>query len=376
MRMELHILGTSSARPTGKRQVSGSIIQCEDGIAVIDAGEGFQTRYADQRKRLKTHDKGSTLRASRINAVCLTHGHLDHTWGVLPWMHTMALDKRETPLLVLGPTSPEVFDALLKGEAIPESAPSAELARQIRGWQELGATTESLGYPVRWVLGDLAVDRWLEMASDGTASLLESMPQPEGWKKNRMQPLATRHTVPSCAWMLESKGGAGKFNRLKAAELRLTDEQKAQLSMGHDITTDDGTALNADDFRGEERPTTRMVVSGDTSEMAESLTALSGVDVLVHESTFLADAQQWADEFLHSTSTGAARTALACNARHLVLTHFSARLKDAELPLSEAKNEIDEHDLSVTAAVDGDRIKISDSGSISHLVWTGDGWSS
>jgi len=376
MRMELHILGTSSARPTGKRQVSGSLIQCEDGIAVIDAGEGFQTRYAEQRKRLKVHDKGSTLRASRIHVICLTHGHLDHTWGVLPWMHTMALDKRETPLLVLGPTSPEVFDALLNGEAIPQSAPSAELARQIRGWQELGATTESLGYSVRWVLGDLAANRWLEMASEGTAALLDGMPQPEAWKKNRMQPLATQHTVPSCAWMLESKGGAGKFNRLKAAELRLSDEQKAQLSMGKDLTMSDGSSLKATDFRGEERPTTRLVVSGDTSEMAEELTGLSGVDVLVHESTFLAEAQQWADEFLHSTSTGAARTALACSARHLVLTHFSARLKDAKIPLSEAKEVLESSEVSVSAAVDGDRIKISESGSISHLVWTGDGWSS
>ena len=375
MRMELHILGTSSARPTGKRQVSGSLIQCGDGIAVIDAGEGFQTRYADQRKRLKVHDKGSTLRVSRIHAVCLTHGHLDHTWGLLPWMHTMALDKREIPLLVLGPTSAEVFDALLNGEAIPESVPSAELARQIRGWQELGATTENLGYSVSWILGDLTADRWLEMASDGTASILDGMPQPEGWKKNRIQPLATNHTVPSCAWMLESKGSAGKFNRLKAAELRLTDEQKAQLSIGQDITLGDGTSLKADDFRGEERPATRMVVSGDTSEMAEEVTNLSGVDVLVHESTFLAESQQWADEFLHSTSTGAARTALACNARHLVLTHFSARLKDAKIPLSEAKKVLESSEVSVSAAVDGDRIKISDSGSISHLVWTGDGWS-
>ncbi|MDC3236004.1 MBL fold metallo-hydrolase, partial [Candidatus Poseidoniaceae archaeon] len=109
MSMEVHILGTSSARPTRKRQVSGSLIHCDDGIAVIDAGEGFQTRYAEQRKRLKNFEKGTTLRASRINVVCLTHGHLDHTWGLLPWMHTMALDKRVTPLLLLGPTSKEVF---------------------------------------------------------------------------------------------------------------------------------------------------------------------------------------------------------------------------------------------------------------------------
>ena len=56
--MELHILGTSSARPTGKRQVSGSLIHCDEGIAVVDAGEGFQTRYAEQRKRLKQFEKG------------------------------------------------------------------------------------------------------------------------------------------------------------------------------------------------------------------------------------------------------------------------------------------------------------------------------
>ena len=146
--------------------------------------------------------------------------------------------------------------------------------------------------------------------------------------------------------------------------------------MGKDLTMGDGNSLKATDFRGEERPTTRMVVSGDTSEMAEGLTRLSGIDVLVHESTFLAEAQQWADEFLHTTSVGAARTALACNARHLVLTHFSARLKDASIPLAEAKNILESSEVTVSGAKDGDRIKISESGSISHLVWTDDGWSS
>ena len=34
---------------------------------------------------------------------------------------------------------------------------------------------------------------------------------------------------------------------------------------------------------------------------------------------------------------GALRTALKCNAEHLILTHFSARIRDAEEATSEAK---------------------------------------
>ncbi len=114
MAFDVHVLGTASARPTSKRQVSGSIIKCDEGTVVIDAGEGFQTRFANQRKNLKLFEKGTTLKTVKIDAVCLTHGHLDHTWGLLPWLQSMSLDNRESPLLVLGPTSKEVFDSLFE----------------------------------------------------------------------------------------------------------------------------------------------------------------------------------------------------------------------------------------------------------------------
>ena len=85
MSIEVHILGTSSARPTNIRQVSGSVLSCTDGLAVVDAGEGFQNRFLMQRKRMKIHSSYH-LKNSKIGVLCLTHGHLDHTWGVLPWL--------------------------------------------------------------------------------------------------------------------------------------------------------------------------------------------------------------------------------------------------------------------------------------------------
>ena len=107
MGFDIHILGTSSARPTGSRQVSGSLVVCDDGVAIVDAGEGFQSRFAVQRRRMKQFGDAQ-LKVGRVDVLCLTHGHLDHTWGVLPWLHTLSLDKREKPLLIIGPTSSQV----------------------------------------------------------------------------------------------------------------------------------------------------------------------------------------------------------------------------------------------------------------------------
>ncbi|MED6338504.1 MAG: MBL fold metallo-hydrolase [Candidatus Thermoplasmatota archaeon] len=125
MSIEVHILGTSSARPTSIRQVSGSLISCQDGIAIVDAGEGFQSRFAIQRKRMKTYETYN-LKSSKVSVLCLTHGHLDHTWGVLPWLQSMALDNRNQPLLVLGPTTNEVIDALLENQSVPDETPASD----------------------------------------------------------------------------------------------------------------------------------------------------------------------------------------------------------------------------------------------------------
>ena len=58
--------------------------------------------------------------------------------------------------------------------------------------------------------------------------------------------------------------------------------------------------------------------------------------------------------------------------KHLVLTHYGARIKQTDESLSEAKSV-----LSVklsSAARDGDRILIENPNEITHLYWRNDGW--
>ena len=375
MGFDIHILGTSSARPTGLRQVSGSVVVCDEGVAIVDAGEGFQSRFAVQRKRMKQYAE-SQIKVGKVDVLCLTHGHLDHTWGVLPWLQTMSLDNRDKPLLILGPTSGGVLDSLLSKSKLPEDISHSDLIIQWQSWHQLGGTSERLGYPVRWVLGDVKANRWVEIIPDEQKAVeLSSMPQPSGWTKNRITALETKHTVPSCGWHFSAKGKKGKFNRLRAAELKLSEKQKAGLAKGENQILENGEILSASEFRGPDSGAISAVLSGDTAEMSHGISNLESCDVLIHEATFLDAWSEHASNYLHSTASGAARTAKACGTKHLVLTHFGARIKDTDEMIAEAQGQLDGADISLTAASDGDRILLSNDGHISHLVWGEQGWS-
>ena len=372
MTIEVHILGTSSARPTSIRQVSGSLISCQDGIAVVDAGEGFQSRFATQRKRMKSFE-AYHLKSSKVGVLCLTHGHLDHTWGVLPWLQSMALDNRSQPLLVIGPTTDGVIDAMLDGEPLPMDTAQSDLAIQYRFWQQLGGLSSNLGYEVRWVLGAVGNNRWIELSSPNQVIQLPQMPQPEGWRYNRIEAIPTVHTIPSCAWQVSTKNKQGKFNRSRAIELGLSDDEKAKLAAGNDIDKD-GHLLLSKDFRGQEIESLSVIISGDTAEMSPGLASVEGCSLLIHEATFLDDFTKHAQDYLHSTASGAARTAIACRAKHLVLTHYGARIKQTTPSLEEAMTVLGNSKIGLSAAWDGDRVLVEESGEVSHLYWRDDGW--
>jgi ribonuclease Z len=61
------------------------------------------------------------------------------------------------------------------------------------------------------------------------------------------------------------------------------------------------------------------------------------VDLLYHESTFMDMDADKARETRHSTAKQAAEMAKLCGAKKLLLGHFSARYRDLDLMLAEAK---------------------------------------
>ena len=353
MTLELHVLGTSSARPAQGRDVSGSFLVTPDGNLAIDCGEGFQSRLAAQRAALKGEKK--RLKTSRLGAILLSHGHLDHTWGVLPWLKSMSLDGRNQPLKIIGPTSSANIDALLSGQA-PDKDPEVDLVHQYSIWRCLGATSESLGYEVDWILGD--GQRWYSLES----GLLDELHQPLA--KVTISAHPTKHSVPSFAWRVATADRPGVFDRKKAE--KLPEHIRMKLSQGENVEYA-GEELQSSDFRGEPRLGISLIISGDTAECSID----AQCDLLFHEATYHDIHQEWAEKFLHSTASGAARTAVQCSASHLAITHYSARIEDHETSLLEARAV---HG-NVVACNDGDRLELTADGLLNHHVRGESGWS-
>ena len=118
--LELHVLGTSSARPCHGRSVSGNVVNTPAGTILVDAGEGIQQRITAQSKALKAAGFQSRTRASKIRVVLLTHGHLDHAGG------TAALSER-LGVAIEGAHEDDLF--LINGLDEQSTKPGFESAR-------------------------------------------------------------------------------------------------------------------------------------------------------------------------------------------------------------------------------------------------------
>ncbi len=364
--LELHVLGTSSARFAHGRAVSGSVLSTPGGLALIDCGEGMQQRVIDHNRALKAAGIQTRTRLSRVRAILLTHGHLDHCWGVLPLLQTLALDRRKDPLTIIGPTSKAALKWVAEhpGESPPEGSGvySTDLAIQCAMWQSLGSKDEDFGYPIDWVLVPIDGDEPFEAPVQPLEGVTLTM-------------IPTLHGIPSCGWLVVGQGKSGQFDRDKADSANLTRTERSRLAAGEDVEKA-GELLLAAEFRGPPRLGRSLLVTGDTAASVAGLQpdALPTTpDLLIHEATFTAENQEKATLYNHSTAADAALAATSCGARALGMTHFSSRIDRLSPSVSEAR----EHFRGpICACCEGDWFHIDSEGTITHNVRCDDDWNS
>lgn len=114
-----------------------------------------------------------------------------------------------------------------------------------------------------------------------------------------------------------------------------------------DYVDENGKVYKADELSLPAPKSRSYVYCSDTVRTPEYLPYIQGADLIYHESTFLHDMADRAKETFHTTALEAGEIALETQAKKLLLGHYSARYRDLNPLLEEARSVFPRAELSV-----------------------------
>ena len=277
-------LGTGGSIPTPKRGLSAIAIRRKTELLLFDCGEGTQRQMIQ-----------AGVGFHRKTKIFVTHMHGDHVLGLPGLLQTMSLLDRTKKLEIYGPQGIKAFV-----EAISQTV------------------RFSLTFPVQ--VSEIEADLVCEE------------------KEYKVYAIPSDHMDHSLAYALIEKPRPGRFNIEKAKELGVPEGPLwSKLQDGSAVKLPSGRIVKPEMVLGPPRPGRKIVYTGDTRPSENLVKLAENADLLIHEATFDDELMERAMEDGHSTPSMAAETAKEAEAKWLVLTHISARYKDAGLLLEQAR---------------------------------------
>ena len=265
MDLSLFFAGTAGSVPTARRGLPAILLRAGGERILFDCGEGTQQQL---------------LRSAglpELDAIFISHYHLDHWLGLVGMLKTFDLRARERPLTIHGPPGLKSLFSTLR--------------------PVMGRT----GYPLSLV----ELEPYEEVRFDGYS--LGSFP--------------VRHRVEAYGYAFVEDDRPGRFDADAARALGVSEGPDfGRLQRGEAVGD-----VRPEQVVGEDRPGRRIVYSGDTAPCQAVEVFAHGADLLVHEATFLSDERARARETGHSTAAQAAEVARDAGVRLLALCHLSTR---------------------------------------------------
>ena len=280
------ILGSGAAMPTSTRHCSGQLVSMGGKRMLIDCGEGSQDRLRKYHQRFQS-----------ISYIFISHLHGDHFFGLPGLLSTMHLCGRTEPVTVFAPKGAK--------EAI-------ELLFKVSGTElRYALTIEELDFE------DVRV------VCDDTRFVVKAFP--------------LRHSVPTYGFIFEEKELLLNLRKDAIEKYGLTPEECVKIKHGEDLVRDDGLHVSYKELTMSRRLPRRYAYCCDTASFDELVSIVKGSDLLCLESTFDDSFEPMASEKLHCTASQAATVAMKAGVQRLMLTHFSARFKEIDCLMEEAR---------------------------------------
>lgn len=307
--IDIVFLGTGSALPTARRNLSGVALLRRGEIFLFDCGEATQIQF-----------RRAGLKPGKLRYIFISHFHGDHLFGLPGLLTSLKMLGCQQEIHLFGP---------------------AGLASYIRFHQDLCGF--ELGYPLT-----------IHEITEGSEAIIRRTPD----YHIEWQPL--QHRIFTAGFALVETNRPGKFDDAKASALGVPfGPERGRLQAGESIMLNDGRTIKPEEVIGPARPGLKIAYCVDTSPCPGEEILARNADALIADATFPWQDHEWAYQTGHSTPADAGKIAQRCGVRQLFLTHFSGTLGQADLPamVAEARGFFP----YVTAATDLARFTIRES---------------
>ena len=286
MKFEVTILGSSSSTPIFNRNPSAQLLNVNEKFILIDCGEATQNQLLH-----------FGLKANRIDHIFISHLHGDHYLGLVGLLSSLHLNGRTKPMDIFGPPElKEIIDLQFKH------------------------SQTFLRYPLNFNITNSTAS---EKLFENFDIVVESFP--------------LDHRISCTGFRFTEKQRLRKMIKEKIQELSIPAEKVQYIKKGESFTDKDGRIHKAEDLTTEADRPKVYVYCSDTICSWKYLDFIRDSDTLYHEATFLHDMHARAEETFHTTALQAAEVALKSNAQKLIIGHFSARYRELDPLLQEAK---------------------------------------
>jgi len=321
--LKLTFLGTSAGVPTKQRNVTALAIECLNPHAsgsskgkqphsnsqnkksrpwlLIDCGEGTQQQLL--------HTK---LSLHQLTAICITHVHGDHCYGLPGLLASAAMSGRRELLTLI---APKAISALLDAFILH--------------------TELYLPFPLNFV----SIENLLSQESNKVKIDLDNQHQ----LMIEVYPLS--HRVPSHGFGITQTIIRRTLNTGKLiADGVPASALWGKLQQGENVITEDGQHLHSADYVHDDVQRAKVVIAGDNDTPECLSEAVMDTDLLVHEATYTHEVmmaiQARNPDFdpMHSSAHIVGTFAQKMSLKNIILTHFSARYQSFDNPDSETPN--------------------------------------
>ena len=266
------ILGNNSAVPAFDRHPTSQVVTLDGNNFLVDCGEGTQIQMINYK-----------IRRGKISHIFISHLHGDHYFGLVGLLNSFSLLGHQQELHVFAP------------------APLQEIIEM-----QLRVADTKLCYPLHFHV------------ISGEALLVDN-------DKFQVRCFPTHHRIECYGFAFYEKKKPRKLILESVKENNIPLHFYENLKMGEDFISSAGEVIRNEWVTLTAAKGKTYAFCADTKYEEWIIPHIQDADMIYHETTYLDNLRERAEQRFHSTSRQAAMIAKKANVKRLLIGHFSSK---------------------------------------------------